>query len=795
MKLRIALPAAVAAVSLSVFAIPALASASAPAGPLPPVRVNLHHAYERALPHIRHGRIAGIVRPVGKRPKAMPRVGAACAEPNCPVIYHGGPVQHSPHIYLLLWGPNWTNSDPAYAALRNMFSGLGVTSHDTWSTITSQYGDGTGSPAFGTSVFAGAFQDTSTPPNPVTIGDLAAEADGFASTEGITDLADAQVVIAPESGTCFNDGFAGNCGTPDPNGQYCAYHSYSNEPFTNLPYQLDAGTLCGENMVNGGSAGTYDGTSLSAGHEYAETISDPVAGNPSYGWIDLADTGSAGSGGEIGDKCANDAKNLTLSTGTFAMQALWSNLANGCVYTADSVTVTNPGNQSSVIGAAVSLQVSASSSSGAALSYKASALPAGLSISSAGLISGTPGVTAATYHATVKVTDAHNVSGSVSFSWAVRSGTGPVKGYGSKCVDDFRGLTTNGNKIDIYTCTGGSPQTLVTGQSNPDGVAVDSSHIYWANAGDGTIHEANLDGTSPQTLVTGNINSGPRGVAVSSSHIYWADSNSGTIMEANLNGTGVTTLVTGQNQPYGVAVDGSHIYWTDQACCAGPNGTIMEANLDGTGVTTLVTGQGIPAGVAVDSSHIYWADFAVGTGSYGTIMEANLDGTGVTTLVTGQSPYGPDGVAVDSSHIYWTNENAGTINEANLDGTGVTTLVTGQVAGPVGVAVAVASHIYWTNIGNGTIHEANLDGTSPQKLTFLANGELTVLGKCLRDSGGRVILYTCNAASTEQWTRHSNGEYVIRYNGTCLQTPSATNGTQLTLAGCNDNTRQRWSLP
>jgi hypothetical protein len=47
-------------------------------------------------------------------------------------------------------------------------------------------------------------------------------------------------------------------------------------------------------------------------------------------------------------------------------------------------------------------------------------------------------------------------------------------------------------------------------------------------------------------------------VAVDSSHIYWADrgdtGGAGTIMGANLDGTGVTTLVSGRNFPYEVAV-------------------------------------------------------------------------------------------------------------------------------------------------------------------------------------------------------------------------------------------------
>ena len=59
--------------------------------------------------------------------------------------------------------------------------------------------------------------------------------------------------------------------------------------------------------------------------------------------------------------------------------------------TGNTVTVTNPGSQSSTVGTAASLQVHATdSASGQTLTYSASGLPAGLSInSSSGLISGT----------------------------------------------------------------------------------------------------------------------------------------------------------------------------------------------------------------------------------------------------------------------------------------------------------------------------------------------------------------------------------------------------------------------
>jgi hypothetical protein len=93
--------------------------------------------------------------------------------------------------------------------------------------------------------------------------------------------------------------------------------------------------------------------------------------------------------------------------------------------TGNTVTVTNPGTQTSTVGTAVSLQITATDSApGQTLTYSATGLPAGLSINSAtGLISGTP-TTTGTSTVTVTATDTTGASGSATFSWRVRRAHG-----------------------------------------------------------------------------------------------------------------------------------------------------------------------------------------------------------------------------------------------------------------------------------------------------------------------------------------------------------------------------------
>jgi hypothetical protein len=370
-------------------------------------------------------------------------------------------------VYLVFYGSQWgsqsTNSngdltfsgDPSGLApyVQEFMKGLG-TGNELWSGVMTQYCDGvaTGAqtcPASNTEhvayptggALAGVWEDTSTAsPQQATGHQLGVEAVNAAAHFGNTTAAanrDSQYVIISPTGT-NPDNYQGQ--------GFCAWHDYNGDStlsggpvtspygdiaFTNLPYIPDAGSSCGADFVN--ANGPLDGVSIVEGHEYAETITDQ---NPAGGWTDS-------SGEETGDKCAwitpgtsGGSFDLSLATGTFAVQTTWANdgsSGNGACEGShaiitdpgNTVTVTNPGSQTGTVGTATSLQMSATDSqSGQTFTWSATGLPAGLSInSSTGLISGTP-TTANTYSVSVTATDTTGAKGSASFTWTISSSGG-----------------------------------------------------------------------------------------------------------------------------------------------------------------------------------------------------------------------------------------------------------------------------------------------------------------------------------------------------------------------------------
>ena len=166
--------------------------------------------------------------------------------------------------------------------------------------------------------------------------------------------------------------------------------------------------------------------------------------------------------------------------------------------TGNTVTVSNPGNQSTVVNTAASLQISASdSASGQTLTYSATGLPAGLSINaSSGLISGTPTATG-TSSVTVTAKDSTGATGTASFSWAVTTSGGGGGGCTASQLltnpgfeSGNTGWTTSSGVIDNST---GAP-------------AHTGSYKAWLD-GYGTTHTDTLSQsvTIPSTCTSANL--------------------------------------------------------------------------------------------------------------------------------------------------------------------------------------------------------------------------------------------------------------------------------------------------
>jgi serine protease len=276
-----------------------------------------------------------------------------------------GVTSGTPVVYIVFWGSQWGtqstdgngnmtfSNDPAKAApyLQQLFKGIG-TGGELWSGTMTQYCDGpnvatgaTSCPANAPNVgyptggpLAGVWYDNSgTEPSVASAQQLGQEAVAAASHFGNTTPSSnryAQYIIVSSTGT-FPDGFntpgSGFCAWHDWNGDVAATSTVGDIAFTNMPYVYDAGPGCGQNFVNTGAAGTDDGFSIVNGHEYAETVTDQ---NPAGGWTNHQNDSYGGE--EVGDECAwltsgaGAAADVTMGTGSFAMQSIYSNDTNSC---------------------------------------------------------------------------------------------------------------------------------------------------------------------------------------------------------------------------------------------------------------------------------------------------------------------------------------------------------------------------------------------------------------------------------------------------------------------------------
>jgi len=292
--------------------------------------------------------------------------------------------------------------------------------------------------------------------------------------------------------------------------------------------------------------------------------------------------------------------------------------------TGNTVSVTNPGSQTGKVGTAASLQISASdSASGQTLTYSATGLPAGLSISaSTGLISGTPTASGSS-SVTVTAKDTTGASGSAGFTWTVSAATGntvSVTNPGSQT-----GKVGTAASLQISASDSASGQTLTYSATGlPAGLSISAST--------GLISGTPTAAATSSVTVTAKDTTGASG----SAGFTW------TVSAASGGGCTASQLIgnpgfeTGSASPWTASSGVINSDTTDEPAHSGS----WDAWLDGYGTThtdTLSQAVTIPS-TCVNAAYSFWLHIDTAettkTTAYDTLKVEVVSGSTTTTLAT-----------------------------------------------------------------------------------------------------------------------------------------------------------------
>ncbi|KAJ8282634.1 hypothetical protein COCON_G00051530 [Conger conger] len=176
--------------------------------------------------------------------------------------------------------------------------------------------------------------------------------------------------------------------------------------------------------------------------------------------------------------------------------------------------------------------------------------------------------------------------------------------------------------------------------------------IYWTDVKTQTIKRAFINGTSLETVVSGDIVN-VRGLALDwlSRNMYWISSESDEtqINVARLDGSLKAVVVHGIDKPKCLVVHPSKgkIYWTD-------GNTINMANMDGSNSKILHQNQKEPVGLSIDyaTNKLYW----ISSGN-GTVNRCSLDGGSLEVIESMKADLTKaTALAVMGGKLWWADD-------------------------------------------------------------------------------------------------------------------------------------------
>jgi Fungal fucose-specific lectin len=237
-----------------------------------------------------------------------------CGVGTPPLIYHGGPIQQVPQIFLIFWGSNWRGvGSSAMTQVNTLFNAFFDSAYQ--GILSQYYGPAQTYISPFTRVYESWVDESQAAPSNVDSTAIEGEVAHAITTRGWKGKEDSnsQFVVLTAPGSTYASGF----GTGEH--AFCAYHStygvsstYSFDPYPGDP-PFSSPNHCprydpAENAANA--------LSFVASHEYAESASDPRLN----AWY-------TSDRYEIGDLCAYAGE---VTFGNAHVTNLWDNYQNAC---------------------------------------------------------------------------------------------------------------------------------------------------------------------------------------------------------------------------------------------------------------------------------------------------------------------------------------------------------------------------------------------------------------------------------------------------------------------------------
>ena len=334
--------------------------------------------------------------------------------------------------------------------------------------------------------------------------------------------------------------------------------------------------------------------------------------------------------------------------------------------------------------------------------------------------------------------------------------------------DPFSGATNRGAVMQISK-SGGIPTALASNIGEGDGLAIDSTNVYFGEWNDSVYFVPKVGGVTTKMGVWGGIFSSTYTssdfLASDKNYVYYTSLWGASIGKIDKVGGRGVTVVSGLTNPWGLAVDVSGLFWTEEPTTSPADGKVGMLGFVAPQITSQPQSQAVPTNVIATFSVIAYGTATLNyqwqQNGTNLIDGGNLSGASTSTLSI-------SGTQTNNAGKYTVvvNNSYGTVTSAPpailiVDGQKPTNQIVLPTAGlHVSNAVYVVTGKAGDNVGVSNVYYQLNNGGWNTAAT--ANYGTNWTAQVILVSGTNVVqAYAMDYAGNKSTTNSVNFVYVI----------------------------------